>query len=98
MNAAVAEQLEQMASGLEQERPIPTRRIAAYRRAAAALRTTSLRVDELWRAGRDRALSEIPGVTSAISQVIGDLIATKRIPLPHPAPAGDRAKREPDAP
>lgn len=80
-NAAAAALLEQIADDLRTEEPYPARRIAAYRRAAAAIRDTPLQVEDLWRSGRDTALASIPGVTTPVAHVIGDLIATKRLRL-----------------
>jgi DNA polymerase/3'-5' exonuclease PolX len=90
INGRAAALLEQIADELANEEPCPARRIAAYRKAAAGLRATSLRVDELWCEGHDIALARIPGVTSAIARVIGDLIATKHLPLPSPIRPADR--------
>ena len=86
-NATAAALLDVIADELAQEEPRPARRIAAYRQAAASLRATRLRLEELWRSGGDRAITEIPHVTPAIAHVVGDLIATKAVPLPsRPSP------------
>lgn len=84
-NATAAALLDQIADELGLERPLPVRRIAAYRQAAASLRETPLRLDDLWHQGRDRAITEIPHVTSAIAKMIGDLIATRAILLSPPS-------------
>ena len=89
-NATAAALLDQIADDLEQEQPRPARRIAAYRQAAASLRETHLRLEELWHGGGDRAITEIPKVTPAIARVVGDLIATKAVALPRPAPPRSR--------
>lgn len=84
-NVTAAALLDAIADELQQEQPCPSRRIAAYRQAAASLRTTRLRLEVLWRRGGDRSITEIPDVTPAIARVIGDLIATKAVPLPLPS-------------
>jgi len=80
-NESAARILDQFASELACDESPPSRRIAAYRQAAEALRQSPLSIDELWRTGGDRGLTRIRGVTPAIARVVGDLIATKRIPL-----------------
>lgn len=91
-NATAATLLDVIADELGQEEPRPARRIAAYRQAAASLRATRLRLEELWRSGGDRAITEIPNVTPAIAHVVGDLIATKAVPLPPPSPPRGRSR------
>jgi DNA polymerase/3'-5' exonuclease PolX len=92
-NESAARLLEQIADELAGEASRPSRRVAAYRQAAEGLRASSLSVDELWRAGSDRALTRIRGVTPAIAQVVGNLIATKRISLPVRAERRSGSKR-----
>ena len=84
VNLAAAEWLERLAADLELEEPRVVRRIAAYKLAAGALRRSPLRVEDLWRAGREQSLTEIEHLTPAIARVVGELIATKRLALPPP--------------
>ena len=85
--------LEQFADALACDESRPSRRVAAYRQAAEALRRSPLAIDELWRTGGDRGLTRIRGVTPAIARVIGDLIAQKRISIPVPSESKPGAKR-----
>ena len=57
------------------------KRIAAYRRAATAIRLSSASLDQLWNRGDGHALTQIEGVTPAIAQILAELITSKRIPI-----------------
>lgn len=92
VNAAAAEWLERLADDLELQEPSLVRRITAYKLAAGSLRESPLRVEELWSAGRERSLTQIEHVTPVIAQLLGELIATKRIVLP-PRVMPRRARR-----
>ena len=93
VNFAAAEWLERLAADLELEEPRVVRRIAAYRLAAGALRRSPLRVEDLWRAGREQSLTQIEHLTPPIAQVVGELIATKRLALPPGEPSVRRRRR-----
>jgi DNA polymerase/3'-5' exonuclease PolX len=82
VNVTAAEWLERLADDLELQEPSLVRRITAYKLAAAALRKSPLRMETLWSAGREGALTQIEHVTPAIAQLLGELITTKRIVLP----------------
>jgi DNA polymerase/3'-5' exonuclease PolX len=58
-----------------------TKRIAAYRRAASAIRLSSLSLDQLWNRGDGHALTQIEGVTPAVAQILSELITSKRLPI-----------------
>jgi DNA polymerase/3'-5' exonuclease PolX len=58
-----------------------TKRIAAYRRAASAIRLSALSLDQLWNRGGSHALTQIEGVTPAIGQILAELITSKRLPI-----------------
>lgn len=57
------------------------KRIAAYRRAASAIRSSSVSLDQLWNRGDGHALTQIEGVTPAVAQILSELITSKRIPI-----------------
>lgn len=79
-NEIAAELLEALAERLRRGRG-SVKRIAAYRKAADAIRNSSRSIDELWHRGDGHALTEIAGVTPAVAQVLTELITTKRIPI-----------------
>ena len=79
-NELAAEILESLADRLRQGRG-SVKRIAAYRKAADAIRRSPHSIDELWNRGDGHALTAIPGVTPAVAQVLTELITSKRIPI-----------------
>jgi DNA polymerase/3'-5' exonuclease PolX len=79
-NELAADILESLAERLSQGRG-SAKRIAAYRKAADAIRRSSYTLDELWNRGDGHALTAIPGVTPAVAQVLTELITSKRIPI-----------------
>lgn len=79
-NELAAEILESLAERLRHGRG-SVKRIAAYRKAAAAIRHSAHSIDELWNRGDGHALTSIPGVTPAVAQVLTELITSKRIPI-----------------
>ena len=81
VNLDAAKWLERLADDLALQEPCLARRIAAYRLAAAALRESPLRIEDLWGEGREAALTRIENVTPAIARVVGELFTTRRIAL-----------------
>lgn len=79
-NEVAAEILEGLAERLRHGRG-SVKRIAAYRKAADAIRRSPRSIDELWNRGDGHALTEIAGVTPAVAQVLTELITSKRIPI-----------------
>jgi hypothetical protein len=79
-NELAAEILEGLAERLGRGRG-SVKRIAAYRKAAAAIRSSPYSIDELWNRGDGHALTAIAGVTPAVAQVLTELITSKRIPI-----------------
>ena len=79
-NELAAEILEGLAERLGRGRG-SVKRIAAYRRAAEAIRKSPYSIDELWNRGDGHALTAIAGVTPAVAQVLTELITSKRIPI-----------------
>lgn len=79
-NELAAELLEALAERLRRGRG-SVKRIAAYRKAADAIRHSSRSIDELWNRADGHALTEISGVTPAVAQVLTELITSKRIPI-----------------
>lgn len=79
-NELAADILESLAERLSHGRG-SAKRIAAYRKAADAIRRSSYTIDELWNRGDGHALTAIPGVTPAVAQVLTELITSKRIPI-----------------
>ena len=85
-NLRAAQWLERLADDLELREPRMGHHIAAYKLAAVALRASPLRVEDLWSAGRERALTQIEHVTPVIAKLLGELITTKQIELPRRDP------------
>ena len=79
-NELAAQMLEALAERLRHGRG-SIKRIAAYKKAADAIRHSSRSIDELWNRGDGHALTQIVGVTPAIAQVLSELITSKRIPI-----------------
>jgi DNA polymerase/3'-5' exonuclease PolX len=79
-NEVAAEVLESLAERLRHGRG-SAKRIAAYRKAADAIRHSSYSIEDLWSRGDGHALTAIPGVTPAVAQVLAELITSKRIPI-----------------
>lgn len=79
-NELAAEMLEALAEHLGRGRG-SVKRIAAYRKAAEAIRESPYSIDELWNRGDGHALTAIHGVTPAVAQVLTELITSKRIPI-----------------
>lgn len=79
-NELAAEILEGLAEHLSRGRG-SVKRIAAYRRAAEAIRQSPYSIDELWNRGDGHALTAIAGVTPAVAQILTELITSKRIPI-----------------
>ena len=79
-NEIAADMLDVLAERLRHGRG-SVKRVAAYRKAAEAIRRSPTSVDELWNRGDGHALTQIVGVTPAIAQVLTELITSKRIPI-----------------
>ena len=79
-NELAADILESLAERLRHGRG-SIKRIAAYRKAADAIRRSEISIDDLWNRGDGHALTSIPGVTPAVAQVLTELITSKRIPI-----------------
>lgn len=79
-NEVAADILESLAERLRHGRG-SAKRIAAYLKAADAIRRSSYSIEELWSRGDGHALTAIPGVTPAVAQVLTELITSKRIPI-----------------
>ena len=79
-NELAADILESLAERLRHGRG-SIKRIAAYRKAADAIRRSETSIDDLWNRGDGHALTSIPGVTPAVAQVLTELITSKRIPI-----------------
>lgn len=79
-NELAAEMLESLAERLRHGRG-SIKRIAAYVKAAEAIRNSPYSIDELWNRGDGHALTVIHGVTPAIAKVLTELITSKRIPV-----------------
>ena len=79
-NELAADMLEALAERLRHGRG-SVKRIAAYRKAADAIRHSPRSIDELWNRRDGHGLTEIVGVTPAVAQVLTELITSKRIPI-----------------
>jgi hypothetical protein len=80
VNRQIAGRLEEMASLLRDQGADP-HRVAAYARAAAAVRVTREPLDRMFMRGGVEGLQEIPGVGPSIARAIRELLIHKRLPM-----------------